>query len=715
MGQKKYKAFISYSHKDAKVSKWLHQKLESYKVPKHLVGTKTEHSEIPSKLFPIFRDRDDLAATTHMTDAILEAVHESEFLIVICSPASAQSKLVNREIQEFKKLNGNENILCLIAGGVPFSRNPDLECFSEILQRHIAPDGTPADYAPEGLAADIRPGSDGRQAAVSKLVAGMLGVQLNILVRREMQQQKRRFLGILAGSAAILMLISVLLFNAIESQKLAEKRLQDTSRFLQFLHETVFEALDVDGNTTAQAELAKAVHDYYQNSGLESTDITFLGNWSGSVLRLGQNLERQGKNAEAAELFEQIRDFGIKFSEDNPTQFYARYRKQNAEFFYGYLKLRTGAYDEAEKSFRNRLQTVTDALTDPILTEGHEGPKESRWAPIISDSKSLLGKLLGGPQDQAGEAETLITRAIEYRLAAMEKFVPHNQFRTKTPRADIISITATYLNMADLYRRLGKLDDAQEFYQKRVDLLTGLLEETPDDLNVIRRKSIAELGVAKTRMDKGEVKHALSQTRDQVKTFHMLTEQNPASVLWFSGLVEAQNQLVDMCIMLGTCPDTEHHLGEAQRLSSELFTRDGDRPQYRLTYYKARMLQAHYMLNTSNPTAAQTELNALIETFEAEEDSFARTDGAMEVIARTYLLASILADQNGDIGAARQYAQTVVEAVDARPDPWPEAQAYQAMALEYLDDARAQEIRRTLDIIGFDYKIQMSLLGSATS
>ena len=349
MRNKKYKAFISYSHKDAKVSKWLHRELESYRVPKHLVGTTTTNGEIPAKLFPIFRDRDDLAATTHMSDAILEALTESEFLIVICSPASAQSALVNREIQEFKKLNGDKNILCLIAGGVPFSRNPDQECFSELLRRHISPDGTPEDYAPEGLAADIRPGSDGKPAAISKLVAGMLGVQLNILVRREMQQQKRRFMAALAGSAAVLVLVSALLFQTIRSENLAEKRLHDTSHFLTFLHETVYEALDADGNTAAQAELARAVYNYYQDASFQSADIDFLSNWSGSVLRLGQNLERRGKNEEATELFKQMREFGIRYARNHPSHFRARFREQNAEFFHGYLKLRTGKYDEAEK------------------------------------------------------------------------------------------------------------------------------------------------------------------------------------------------------------------------------------------------------------------------------------------------------------------------------------------------------------------------------
>ncbi|MCZ6830962.1 MAG: TIR domain-containing protein [Gammaproteobacteria bacterium] len=41
MAEFKYKAFISYSHADEKWARWSHRALESYKPPKHLIGTET--------------------------------------------------------------------------------------------------------------------------------------------------------------------------------------------------------------------------------------------------------------------------------------------------------------------------------------------------------------------------------------------------------------------------------------------------------------------------------------------------------------------------------------------------------------------------------------------------------------------------------------------------------------------------------------------------
>ena len=49
----KYKAFISYSHQDKKWGDWLHKSLETYSIPKGLIGRKTSQGEVPKRLFPV--------------------------------------------------------------------------------------------------------------------------------------------------------------------------------------------------------------------------------------------------------------------------------------------------------------------------------------------------------------------------------------------------------------------------------------------------------------------------------------------------------------------------------------------------------------------------------------------------------------------------------------------------------------------------------------
>jgi hypothetical protein len=58
----KYRAFLSYSHRDKTWGKWLHAALEGYRIDKDLAGRDTPAGRVPKTLRPIFRDREDFSA-----------------------------------------------------------------------------------------------------------------------------------------------------------------------------------------------------------------------------------------------------------------------------------------------------------------------------------------------------------------------------------------------------------------------------------------------------------------------------------------------------------------------------------------------------------------------------------------------------------------------------------------------------------------------------
>ena len=81
----KYRAFISYSHADEAWAKWLHKSLETYRMPKRLVGRETEFGPVPDRIAPVFRDRDELATATSLGDILTAALEGSACQLVICS------------------------------------------------------------------------------------------------------------------------------------------------------------------------------------------------------------------------------------------------------------------------------------------------------------------------------------------------------------------------------------------------------------------------------------------------------------------------------------------------------------------------------------------------------------------------------------------------------------------------------------------------------
>ncbi len=100
----KYYAFISYSHMDKKWGDWLHRALETYRVPKRLIGQESRDEKVPARVFPIFRDREELPVSADLGANINEALRQSRYLIIICSPPAAASRWVNEEILTFKRL-----------------------------------------------------------------------------------------------------------------------------------------------------------------------------------------------------------------------------------------------------------------------------------------------------------------------------------------------------------------------------------------------------------------------------------------------------------------------------------------------------------------------------------------------------------------------------------------------------------------------------------
>jgi hypothetical protein len=195
-GRYKYLAFLSYRTGDARQAGRLHKKLESYIVPRSLVGTKSEYGRVPRRLGRVFRDRDETRTSLDIETIIADELTRSQQLIVLCTPnAAAPGSWVDREIDLFRKRRPDGAIHAVIGAGEPPG------CFPRALL-------TTTDGRTEApLAADLRPrrdgGPDGERKAVVRLIAGLLGVPFDNLWRREMRRRRLRLLAQFAAASAV--------------------------------------------------------------------------------------------------------------------------------------------------------------------------------------------------------------------------------------------------------------------------------------------------------------------------------------------------------------------------------------------------------------------------------------------------------------------------------------------------------------------------------
>jgi hypothetical protein len=81
----------AYSQEDTAFVRRLHRWLGAYRLPSRLAKGPEGR-----RLKPLFRDSDELSAASDLTAAVRAALADADFLIVICSQRSAQSKWVGK-------------------------------------------------------------------------------------------------------------------------------------------------------------------------------------------------------------------------------------------------------------------------------------------------------------------------------------------------------------------------------------------------------------------------------------------------------------------------------------------------------------------------------------------------------------------------------------------------------------------------------------------
>lgn len=172
----KYFAFISYSSHDLEWGKRLQRKLEHYRLPSTLCS---EHNLPRTPMKPVFFAPTDIQPGG-LSEELKERLEASRNLIVICSPHSAQSEWVGKEIEYFHSLGRTQNIHFFIVEGIPLSGNPATECYNPIIKQL---------GIPEILGANIhekiyRIPKLNRDRAYVQLISKLLGIEFDAIWQR---------------------------------------------------------------------------------------------------------------------------------------------------------------------------------------------------------------------------------------------------------------------------------------------------------------------------------------------------------------------------------------------------------------------------------------------------------------------------------------------------------------------------------------------------
>ena len=210
-----YFAFVSYRSSDEKWAKWLQEKIEGYRLPTTI---QHENSDLPkTRLRPCFRYHTDIQPN-ELKSELRQKLEQSKYLLVICTPRSAQSQWVGAEIDTFIELGRRDRIIPVIVEGSPYSGNPETECYNPSLLKHF-PHSDNIDEDREILGVNIHEEGSGsaymkRERAVMQIVSRMLGVSFDKIWQRQKRRIIRRtILSVLGALLVLAALLSVWIMN----------------------------------------------------------------------------------------------------------------------------------------------------------------------------------------------------------------------------------------------------------------------------------------------------------------------------------------------------------------------------------------------------------------------------------------------------------------------------------------------------------------------
>lgn len=619
----RYKAFISYNHRDAKFAKRLHTKLENFSFS----FTKSDSKTKP--LFPIFIDNSELRAGSKLDDAIQDALARSQYLIVICSENSATSKWVKAEIALMRETNRDTKII-----GVIPPKNGDESHLAELM-------GTQAEH----LAADFRSGKN-QSLQLSKIAATIMDVELDTLYQREARRKNKQMLSLGATLSVIATLMSGLAANAYLAEKEAVRQRQQSEEVIAFMIDEFRDDLEKLDQLELLSEVGVKAQDYFEDRDLNLLSDNSVLLQSRTLRQIADVDEKRGKIGLAKERITSAYAASTLMMERRPKDIECLKEHAENSDYWGYLEYQLGHLEKAKDLF----QTAKD--TYEIGAELYPDDADIIWKESIADQNVGIMLLQLG---QANSARPYLERT----LGVFEKKYEAQEL-DEEKLYDYVNTYTWYLRTLPDDTPISFLYETR---QKQLNLFEDMREK---GARTIRNKSETlnvQRAVVILLLQSGRDDEAKALMHTIQEEFEELLKHDPENVGWRRHLMRSKLTLALQHHKYGRKNERNRLLDETKELAKkpngELWglTTDIDRRMNRLKAYR------HF--DDGKFDQAMNVLNL------AEKDIVDRWKGEYNPRVK-YTLSSLknfkaqLLKKNGRVEEANAYHQEILDLLSGK-------------------------------------------------
>lgn len=520
MGDLNYKAFISYSHGDGKLVDWLHKRLEAYRPPKGVGPVDAR------PLRPIFRDRAELSAAADLGEAIRDALDRSEHLIVVCSEASRRSRWVGEEISRFLSTHGSQRVICLLVD-TPEGGGEVIDCLPPVLREALPPGGEP-------LAADLRPGGDGRRLAFLKIASTLLGVRLDNLIQRDARRRSRWMAGVTAGAVGVAVVTGALAVTAFQARREAEVQRAEAEDLVAYMLGDLRKKLEPVGRLDVLDGVGARALAHYAHIETSDLDDRALAQQAKAQTLLGEIRDKRGDLKGARQAFSQAALTSGALSNRAPNDGERLYDHAQNVFWLAYVDWRLARKAEAEAGFR-RYGELAERLTKL-------DPKNVDWKLEVAYARNNLGTLQleqGRPADAMksfGEARD--------RFEAIRKANPDNS-------ASLAGTISARAWLSDSLQRAGNLSESYAERGRSQALMGDMLKKDPQNRPLAAKFWAGQLALARRALDLGRVSEARTLIDGARLGFKDLTAFDPQNATWLDYAAAVELDAFDVAFAAG--------------------------------------------------------------------------------------------------------------------------------------------------------------------
>jgi tetratricopeptide (TPR) repeat protein len=682
----RYYAFLSYSHRDRELADWLHRELERFRVPRTIAGKLTANGVVPHRLVPIFRDQHDLSAGGELAEEIKAALAASQFLVVLCSPTAAKSRWTNTEIESFKRTRPEGCVLAAVVAGEPFASDlpgrEDEECFPPALRFKYDRRGHQTAKRAEPLAADFREGGEGRRTAFLKLVAGMLGVGLDELVKREQTRRHRSLAWLAAGSLAGMAVTSTLAVTAIQARDAARDQRREAEGLVAFMVGDLKDKLEPIGKLDALDGVGARVLAYYSKQNMADLSDAALLQRSKALTLMAQVADARGDVPAAVRLYRQAMAGTAETMRRNPRDPQAIFDHAQNVFYVGEIDHNRGNFPAAEAAMREyrRLALEMVALA----------PDSMKYRMEVQYADTNLGVALFD-QRRFQEAAALYLEALK-TIEAIAAADPRNlSYQQNSAEA------LTWL--ADAQFAMGDVRGAIRSRQRDLAEIGKLFAAT-SSTDYQNRLVPAHRMLGMLYNSQGQSSAATAEFRAAVNVADALVPKEPTNTLWQEYAYRAKLDLGRHLLLTGERQEAASQISAACEMVSSLLKSDSPKREWRVGGSQCLALQARLALaGGSRDEALKFARGALLA---AEQIPAGDRVTHAYLIAQYHLLIGDCERALGDGAAAQSGWSAALAVLPKGVAEEPDELSERATIMERLGKTgQAQAIRSRLAKMGY--------------